>query len=116
MLDIYILSNYGHPKRAKIRISTYFIFYIIKEGTVRLLSPKWLFTYVFVALNCFPPPSPISGSVVTVELLSSHKMAEIRPATLQRGAPGSENEHVYCHLTVIKKDIEFTPFRPAEYQ
>ena len=50
-----------------------------------------LFNVVFIVYEHFPPPLAIALSVVSMERLSPHKMAEIRPGTKQQGVPRSEN-------------------------
>ena len=45
----------------------------------------------FSVLNCFTPSLHAALSVVSMELWSPHKMAEISFSTQQRGGAGSEN-------------------------
>ena len=40
-----------------------------------------LFKVVFIVYEHFPPPLAIALSALPMELLSPHKMAEIRPGT-----------------------------------
>ena len=54
-----------------------------------------------IGFNCFPPSMALALSVVSMELMSPHKMADVKLRTYQRGGPGSRECNVcQCFYTV----------------
>ena len=89
MAEDEILSSYGQTKRAIILFSSICYTLHIHEDTVAFLSVrghKVCFQYLIVSR----PSLAITLSVVSMELLSLHRIAEIRPSTWHRGGPGYE--------------------------
>ena len=66
---------------------------ILYEYIYDFYGPNLLFKHVCSVANCFPPSHNIALSVVSMELWSPHKMAEIRHRTQQRGGPDPRIVH-----------------------